>query len=80
MDIAYYRAAEQVTPYLNYNLSKLVLSDLEDFESLALAYKNFTNEIPEIVVDEDGLFENFLEKVPLLKARYTKSGIYYTLD
>lgn len=80
MDIAYYRAAEQVTPYLNYNLSKLVLSDLEDFESLALAYKNFTNEIPEIVVDEDGIFEKFLEKVPLLKARYTKSGIYYTLD
>jgi hypothetical protein len=79
-DIAYYRDAEQVTPYLNYHLSKLVLTELDDFESLALAYKNFTNEIPEIVVDEEGLFENFLEKVPLLKAKYTKSGIYYTLN
>jgi hypothetical protein len=79
-DIAYYREAKQVTPYLNYHLSKKILSDLEDFESLALAYKNFINEIPDIVVDEDGLFADFLEKVPLLKSRYTKVGIYYMLD
>lgn len=79
-DIAYYQEAKQVTPYLNYHLSKKILEDLEDLENLALAHKNFINEIPEIVVDEDGLFGNFLEKVPLLKSRYTKVGIYYMLE
>jgi hypothetical protein len=79
-DIAYYQQAKQVTPYLNYNLSKEVLSNLEDFENLSLNYKKFTKEMPEIVVDEDGVFAVFLEKAPLLSARYTKSGIYYFLD
>ncbi|MFD2200131.1 hypothetical protein [Shivajiella indica] len=79
-DLAYYLNAKQVTPFLNYHLSKEILTDLDNFENLAFMYKNFTEEIPEIIIDEEGVFAGFLEKAPLLQKKYKKSGNYFLLE
>lgn len=79
-DLGYYKHAKQATPYLNYYISREVLEDFEDFKDMSEAYKNFLEEKPEIVVDEDGVFQNLLQRIPLLKEKYRKSGIFYFLE
>ncbi|WP_235062794.1 hypothetical protein [Indibacter alkaliphilus] len=79
-DLGFYTHASQVTPYLNYYISREVLADFEDFQDMASAYRNFLEEKPELVVDEDGVFRNLLERIPLLKERYRKSGKFYFLE
>ncbi|WP_245917323.1 hypothetical protein [Mongoliibacter ruber] len=79
-DLGFYKDAYQVTPYLNYYISREVLADFEDFKDMSEAYKNFLEEKPELVVDQDGVFQNLLQRIPLLKEKYRKSGKFYFLE
>ncbi|MGY6545790.1 hypothetical protein [Arthrospiribacter ruber] len=79
-DLGFYKNATQVTPYLNYYISREVLSDFEDFKDMADAYKNFLEEKPEVVIDEDGVFRNLVQRIPLLQEKYRKSGKFYFLE
>ncbi|WP_293012924.1 hypothetical protein [Mongoliibacter sp.] len=79
-DLGYYKHAKQVTPYLNYYISRDVLADFEDFKDMADAYRNFLEEKPELVVDEDGIFQSLLQRIPLLKEKYRRSGKFYFLE
>ncbi|WP_242617397.1 hypothetical protein [Cecembia calidifontis] len=79
-DLAYYENAKQATPYLNYHLTRELLNSIDNLHEISLAYKNISNDLPEVVVDEDGVFEAFLEKVPVLKEKFQKTGKYYLLQ
>lgn len=78
-DLAYFKKAKQATPYLNYHLTRELLSSIDNLPEISLAYKNISKDLPDVVVDEDGVFEAFLEKAPLLKEKFEKSGKYYLL-
>ncbi len=78
-DLAYYQNGQQATPYLNYHLSKDILSKSQHPKGLAITYKNIQSDMPELVVDQEGVFAEFLENAPLLKDSYRKEGYYYHL-
>ena len=71
-DLGYYHSAALATPYLNYRLSKINLQNQTSLERTALIFQNFLNERPEVIVDEEGLFEEVLERMPLLDELYEK--------
>nr|WP_248691066.1 hypothetical protein [Rhodonellum psychrophilum] len=77
-DLGYYQQAKLATPYLNYNLSKGILRDFNNFAEMAAVYQDFLKEKPEMIIDEDGLFEQLVERIPLLENSYLKKseGIY----
>jgi len=77
-DLGYYQGASLATPYLNYNISKEILLDYNSFGKMADVYQDFLKEKPEMIIDADGVFEQLLEKIPLLKDSYLKKseGIY----
>lgn len=77
-DLGYYQGAYLATPYLNYNISKEILLDYNSFGKMADVYQDFLKEKPEMIIDADGVFEQLLEKIPLLKDSYLKKseGIY----
>lgn len=79
-DLAYYQNSKQVTPYLNYHLTKELLADFNDLENVVMAFKHFQRLSPQVIVDEDGLFGELLEHLPILKEQYRKSGNYYLLE
>ena len=79
-DLGFYKDAYHVTPYLNYYISREVLADFEDFKDMSEAYKNFLEEKPELVVDQEDDFQNLLQRIPLLKEKYRKSGEFYFLE
>lgn len=77
-DLGYYQGAYLATPYLNYNISKEILLDYNSFGKMADVYQDFLKEKPEMIIDADGVFEQLLEKIPLLKDSYLKKseGMY----
>jgi hypothetical protein len=77
-DLAYYRNATPATPFLNYNLSKRVLTDFEDLNDMATTFKHFNVEKPEFIIDDEGVFENLLLQIPALGDLYRKhsEGVY----
>lgn len=77
-DLAFYKEGKQETPYLNYYLSKEFLSD-PSRSQIVNAYRNIYLSLPEIIVDEEGVFEELLENIPNLNNLYRKEGLYYFL-
>lgn len=77
-DISAYQNAQIAGPYLNFRLSKRVLTDYADQEKMVEVYLHFIKEKPETIFDQEGLFEKLLVRIPALGEIYTKKeeGIF----
>ncbi len=62
------------TPYLNWNLARHDLHNLDNFESVIHISNNFQKDPPEYIIDKEGLMPRIFQRVPALKSRYKKSG------
>jgi hypothetical protein len=69
-DLGYYHNASLATPYLHFRLSKNTLRNQNGLEKTALIYQNFIKERPEVIVDEEGVFEELLKLFPPLEDSY----------
>lgn len=78
-DLAYYQGSSLATPYLHFRLSKNVILDQDDLSNTVKVYENFRKEMPEIVFDEEGVFAQLLERIPILSRQYEKQGQIYFL-
>jgi hypothetical protein len=73
-DLGYYRDASLGSRYLNYSLTKNILNDTTDLRNSAEVFRVFSTERPQIIIDEDGLFENLSNRLSPLKEIYQKQG------
>ena len=67
------------TPYLNWDLSRHDLENLDNFDSVIHIYDNFRQDPPDYVIDKHDVMPKLFERVPALKKRYKPSqwrGIY----
>ncbi|WP_157971949.1 hypothetical protein [Pleomorphovibrio marinus] len=77
-DLAYYHSASPATGFLNFNLSKKHLLEVEDFDKMHVTMANFQKDPPEWVIDQEGVFSSILPYYPILQEAYTprRPGIY----
>jgi hypothetical protein len=77
-DLGFYNDASLATPYLNFKLSKRVLEDYKDFNDMAIAHQYFIKEKPDVIIDEEGVFERLLNRLPDLSKLYEneKEGVF----
>ena len=78
-NINYYAHSHQATPYFNWRLSKLQLDRLNYYDNLVDIYRNFEKDMPEVIIDLNGVMGNVFEKIPLLERRYLlvdEKGVY----
>jgi len=77
-DLGYYQNATLSTPFLNYNLSKRILADFEDFGDMTHTYLQFSRERPQYIIDEEGVFKSLLIQIPALENLYQeeREGVY----
>lgn len=73
-DLGYYQDASLGSRYLNYSLTKNILNDTTDLRNSAEVFRVFSTERPQIIIDEDGLFENLSNRLSPLKEIYQKQG------
>lgn len=72
-ELGFYANAKLGGPYLNYPMSKKILENTEDHQTMAEIYQSFVQEKPEIIIDEEGVFEGLMKRIPALERSYEKS-------
>lgn len=74
-----YRDATLATPYLNWELSKLHLENLDYYDNLTAVYKNFREDMPDLIVDKENVMPKLAGKIPALEKAYRRTeheGVY----
>lgn len=67
------------TPYLNWDLARYDLENLDNFDSVIHIYDNFRQDPPDYIIDKENVMPKLFLRVPALKKRYRPSpwkGIY----
>lgn len=67
-----YKSASLATPYLNWQLAKMHLENLDYYDNLTECFLNFTNDPPEVIIDEKKIIENIFDKMPTIAFLYSK--------
>ncbi len=63
--------------FLNWDLSKKYFEQPDYYENIIKVNKAFATDPPDVIVDELGLMDPFLEKIPILKQAYRKEDRIY---
>ena len=69
-----YQYGETATPYLEWDRSKDVFSQLDFYDNQAHLMSSFTSDPPDIIIDQVGIAEQLFSKVPGIGVNYRKEG------
>ncbi|MFP4091387.1 MAG: hypothetical protein ACLFUB_19505 [Cyclobacteriaceae bacterium] len=69
-NLSVYRNARLATPYLDWGLAQKQLSSIEYFEDLTSVYANFSRDMPQVIIDLQGLMPDLQQRLPLLQQSY----------
>jgi len=60
-------------PFVNWELSKAVFDDPDDYQKVVLVNKLFRKDPPQVIVDPQNRMQPFFNRIPALAANYKKS-------
>ena len=66
------------TPYLNWNLAKYELENLDNYDNVISILRNFEKDSPDIIIDKVNLAPKLFKRIPALERRYklVQKGVY----
>ena len=73
-----YKNNYAATPYLNWNLAKYELENLDNYDNVISILRNFEKDSPDIIIDKVNLAPKLFKRIPALERRYklVEKGIY----
>ncbi|MEQ9593783.1 MAG: hypothetical protein RLN86_14350 [Cyclobacteriaceae bacterium] len=74
-----YKSSNLGGGFLNWELSKPVLSDMTNYWNVEVVASVFEANPPDVIIDESNMVEQVFDRIPALKSKYRKDGIYYTM-
>ncbi len=77
-EFSYYRDSKSGGPFLNYHLTKDFLREEKSLHQKAELYQKIIQQQVDVILDQEGVYKNLLEELPLLKDIYVESkpGVY----
>lgn len=69
-NLSVYQQARPATPYLDWQLSSQQLLAIDYFDNLTEVYNNFSQDMPQIVVDLENVMPQLQARIPLLESAY----------
>jgi hypothetical protein len=78
-DLSAYRQNRLATPYLNWDLAKYDLKNLDNYESVINVFDHFRKDPPDYIIDRENVVEKLFQRAPALAMRYEKTataGVY----
>lgn len=62
------------TPYLNWRLSRRHFENLDNYVTVIDLYDNFSQDLPEVIVDKKNVVPKLFKRIPVLASRYEKGN------
>lgn len=78
-DLNPYLNAKPATPFIDWNMSKSLFSNLDYYDNQVIIYEGFKKDMPEVIIDPNDVMKNVFEKIPAIANKYRKSGNRYYL-
>lgn len=77
-----YQHAKSATPFLNWKISKEVLERPDYYDNLTLILKGFKQDMPDIIIDDNGIMPALRERIIPLRENYQlkSPGIYEKIN
>ena len=78
-DLSAYRHNYPATPYLNWDLAKYDLKNLDNYEAITNVFDSFRQDPPDYIVDQENVVDKLFERTPALATKYEKTtlpGVY----
>lgn len=75
----HYQGASLATPYLNWSLSRIQLEDLNYYDNSAEVFVNFTNDLPEVIIDQEDIVPKLFSIMPTISSKYIQHEKYSAL-
>ena len=67
--------------FLNWDLSRPIVEDAAYYRNVEIVASCFNEYPPDVVVDEEGLLDDFFERIPSLQSDYRREGnLYYRVS
>ncbi len=74
-DLAPYQNTNMASPYLNFRLTEIYFDKMGERKRKIRFYQDLKKEQPEIIIDEAGVFDEWIDDLPKIKPLYSKSNI-----
>ncbi|MBD2702390.1 hypothetical protein IC229_17205 [Spirosoma sp. BT702] len=74
-DLSAYRQNRLATPYLNWDLAKYDLKNLDNYESVINVFDHFRNDPPDYIIDRENVVEKLFQRAPGLAGLYEKTAV-----
>lgn len=68
-----FRYNSLATPYLNWGLAENHFKNLDSYNNVVGVFENFKNDMPDYIIDEEGIAEKIFDRIPQLQASYQLS-------
>ena len=75
-DMSYYQNASLATPYLNWDLSQIQLSNLNYYDNSAEVFVNFNEGLPEVIIDQKQILPVLFDMMPTIASQYIHHEAY----
>ncbi len=72
-DLSAYLHNRPATPYLNWDLAKYDLKNLDNYESVISVYDHFRLDLPDYIIDREDIVTKLFQRVPALATHYQKT-------
>ncbi|GAB4023855.1 hypothetical protein [Spirosoma koreense] len=74
-DLSGYRQNRLATPYLNWDLAKYDLKNLDNYDSVIHVFDRFQKDPPDYIVDHENVVQKLFQRIPALAAQYEKTTV-----
>jgi hypothetical protein len=74
-DLSAYRQNHLATPYLNWDLAKYDLKNLDNYEAVINVFDHFRLDPPDYIIDRENVVEKLFQRAPALAAKYEKTAV-----
>lgn len=74
-DLSAYRYNRLATPYLNWDLAKYDLKNLDNYEAVINVFDHFRNDPPDYIIDRENVVGKLFQRAPALAAQYEKTDL-----
>jgi hypothetical protein len=69
-----YLGNKMATPYYSWQLASKQLTGLQNYYNMSEIYKNFSRDLPEVIIDQHNIVPGLFYRLPALEEKYVRQG------